>query len=61
MRQASGFTIVQLMTVLLVLGIAGWFIVEFIIDKRCEANPSKELCVDRRDAKSKPELKPDRG
>jgi hypothetical protein len=52
MRQVRGFTIVQLMTVLLVLGIAGWFAVEFIIDKRCDANPSKELCADRKTAKS---------
>lgn len=47
MKQANGFTIVQLMAVLLVLGIVGWFAVELIIDKRCEADPSKELCVDR--------------
>lgn len=48
MRQARGFTIVQLMTVLLVLGIVGWFAVELIIDKRCEAGASKELCADRK-------------
>jgi hypothetical protein len=52
MRQAKGITIVQLMVVLLIVGIVGLFVVEFIIDKRCEADPSKQLCVDRKAAKS---------
>jgi competence protein ComGC len=52
MRQAKGITIVQLMVVLLIVGIVGLFVVEFIIDKRCEADPSKPLCADRKAVKS---------
>lgn len=53
MIRAKGFTIVQLMVVLLVLGIVGWFVVDAIIEKRCEENPTKELCVGRKAAKSR--------
>jgi prepilin-type N-terminal cleavage/methylation domain-containing protein len=52
MRQAKGFTIIQLMVVLLIAGIVASFVVDFIIDKRCEADPSRQLCADRKAAKS---------
>lgn len=50
MRKAKGLTIVQLMVVLLIAGIVGWFVVDIIIDMRCEADPSKALCADRKAA-----------
>jgi hypothetical protein len=36
------------MVILLVAGIVGWFAVEAIIEKRCEADPSSSLCKDRK-------------
>lgn len=51
MKRARGLTIVQLMLVLLVLGIVGWFAVDAIIEKRCEDHPAKPLCADRKAAK----------
>jgi prepilin-type N-terminal cleavage/methylation domain-containing protein len=50
MRRMKGLTIVELMVVLLIAGIVGWFVVDFIIDKRCESDPSKALCVKRKGA-----------
>jgi hypothetical protein len=43
MKQA-GLTIVQLMLVLLIAGIAGSLLVRAIIDMRCEAEPSRSMC-----------------
>jgi Tfp pilus assembly protein PilE len=47
MKQAKGFTIIQTMIVLLIAGIVAWFVINAIIDKRCEAEPSNALCADR--------------
>jgi hypothetical protein len=47
MKQARGFTIIQLMVTLLIAGIVGWFVVDFIIDKRCEGDDSTPMCVQR--------------
>jgi len=47
MKQAQGLTIVQLMVILFVAGIVGWFAVDFIIDKRCEGDTSTTLCAQR--------------
>jgi Tfp pilus assembly protein PilW len=43
MRQ-SGLTIIQLMIILLIAGILGSFIVDLLIEQRCERAPDKELC-----------------
>lgn len=43
-KRAKGITIVQLMLVLLVAGIVGRLVVDFVIDKRCEAGQSVALC-----------------
>ncbi|MGV3741543.1 MAG: hypothetical protein ACO1NO_04465 [Burkholderiaceae bacterium] len=50
MRQ-TGLTIIQLMLVLLVVGLLGSYIVDFLIDKRCESSPGTTLCDDRQDSK----------
>lgn len=43
----KGLTIIQLMVVLLIAGLIGAFAVNFIIDKRCQSDPSSELCTER--------------
>lgn len=47
MKRNQGLTIVQLMVVLLIAGIVGWFVVDYIIDKRCEGDATSPLCVQR--------------
>jgi len=47
----KGLTIIQLMVVLFIAGIVGWIVVDVIIDKRCEADPSKPMCVERKAAR----------
>jgi hypothetical protein len=54
MKKIKGLTIIQTMIVLLIVGIVGWFLVEFIIDKRCEAEPSRPICGDRMPHSNKP-------
>lgn len=48
LKKMHGLTIVQTMLLLAVIGIVGALLVNFIIDKRCEADPSREICADRR-------------
>jgi hypothetical protein len=43
----KGLTIIQLMLILLVAGIAGAYLVDILIEKRCESSPSKTLCEAR--------------
>jgi flagellar biogenesis protein FliO len=43
----KGLTIIQLMLVLLFVGLLGAYVVERLIDKRCESAPSKTLCDNR--------------
>ncbi len=45
MTKKLGFTIIQLMIVLLIAGLAGSFLVNALIDKRCESDPSSSLCT----------------
>lgn len=52
-RVMHGFTIVQIMIILFIVGIMGSVIVDFIIDKYCEEDPSSTLCEDMQ-----PQLKP---
>ena len=42
-RFIRGFTIIQIMLILFIVGIMGSVIVNFIIDKRCEEDPSSML------------------
>lgn len=45
MRFTKGITIVQLMIILLLVGVAAQFVVDFIIEQRCETNPAGQLCI----------------
>lgn len=47
-KKMRGFTIVQTMLVLMIVGIVGSLLINFIIDKRCEAEPARQICADRR-------------
>jgi hypothetical protein len=40
----KGLTIIQLMLILLVAGIGGAYVVDILIEKRCESSSSKTLC-----------------
>lgn len=46
-KRMRGLTIVQTMLILLIVGIAGSLLLNYIIDKRCEAEPSREMCANR--------------
>jgi len=52
MKKAKGLTIIQLMVVLFIAGIVGWIVVDVIIDKRCEADPAKPICAERKAART---------
>jgi uncharacterized protein (UPF0333 family) len=43
----KGLTIIQLMLILLVAGIVGAYVVDVLIEKRCESSWSKTLCEAR--------------
>lgn len=47
-RKMRGITIVQTMAILAIIGIAGSLLVHYIIDKRCEAEPTREICADNK-------------
>jgi Tfp pilus assembly protein PilW len=49
MKRMKGLTIVQLMVVLLLAGLVAKIVIEVLIDKRCESDPSTQLCADRKD------------
>jgi type II secretory pathway pseudopilin PulG len=42
-----GWTIVQTMVAVLIAGIVAAVVVEIIIDRRCEADPTRSICTDR--------------
>lgn len=44
----TGMTLIQIMMLLLVLGIVGYFIVDVIIDKRCAEQPQRPMCIERK-------------
>ncbi|HEV2610335.1 MAG TPA: hypothetical protein VGU61_08725 [Noviherbaspirillum sp.] len=52
MTKTAGFTIIQLMFVLLIAGLAGSFLVDALIDKRCESDPSSSFCTNKAKASS---------
>lgn len=43
-KKQMGLSIIQLMVLLLVAGIAGSLALKAIIDQRCQATPSETLC-----------------
>ncbi len=47
MHASRGWTIVQIMTALLVAGIVAAVAVEVVIDLRCEADPARQICAGR--------------
>lgn len=53
MKRMKGLTIVQLMVVLLLVGVIVKIVVDVLIDKRCESNPSIQLCANRKDTSTK--------
>jgi Tfp pilus assembly protein PilE len=40
----QGWTIIQTMIVLLIAGLIGAYAVSYVIDKRCEEDPSRSVC-----------------
>jgi hypothetical protein len=46
-KKSKGLTIVQTMLIVLVAGIAIAIVTDFIIDKRCEAEPARAMCSGR--------------
>jgi hypothetical protein len=44
LKKQQGLTIIQLMTVLLVAGIVGYFVIQKVIDYRCKDDPTASLC-----------------
>jgi hypothetical protein len=51
MKKSQGLTILKLMSVLFVAGIVAWFVLDYVIDKRCEGDASTPMCVERTTAK----------
>ena len=47
MKTQRGLTILQTMFILLIAGIVAWFAIDFVIDKRCAADPSLPYCSER--------------
>lgn len=43
----KGLTIIQLMVVLLIAGLVGFYVVEFLIDMRCDPASDASLCEQR--------------
>ena len=54
MKKQNGLTIIQLMVVLLVAGIAGSLAVNAIIDYRCKSDPAASICAKDRAPAAKP-------
>lgn len=50
MKSQQGLTIVQTMIILFIVGIVGWFIVDHLVDERCEGDSTSALCVERKAA-----------
>ena len=47
-NKMRGLTIIQTMVVLAIIGIAGSLLLNYIIDKRCEAEPTRDICVNKK-------------
>ncbi|HJW56410.1 MAG TPA: hypothetical protein VJ577_14165 [Burkholderiaceae bacterium] len=48
MKRSGGFTIIQVMVILLVVGIVVWAAANALIDQRCRDDPAATLCASRR-------------
>lgn len=46
-KKMRGLTIIQTMVILAIIGIAGSLLANYILDKRCEAEPTREICAKR--------------
>lgn len=46
-QRMRGLSIVQTMLILLVVGIVGSIVIDYVIDKRCQAEPTREMCAKR--------------
>jgi hypothetical protein len=53
MNRMKGLTIIQLMITLLVAGIVGKILIDVLVAKRCDSNPSTPLCVDQKNSQTK--------
>jgi hypothetical protein len=47
MQHQKGLTIIQLMLILLIAGLVGSYVIDILIEKRCESSPNKTLCEAR--------------
>lgn len=43
-----GLTIIKTMLILLVVGIVGSVVLNYLVDKRCSKEPSLEMCASRK-------------
>jgi Tfp pilus assembly protein PilE len=50
LKKQQGLTIIQLMMVLFIAGIVGYFVIQKVVDYRCSQDPSASMC--QRAAKS---------
>jgi hypothetical protein len=48
MKRQQGLTIIQIMVLLLIAGVVGSVIVNYIIDERCESDPSRTICAKKK-------------
>lgn len=46
-KKMRGLTIIQTMVILAIIGIAGSLLANYFLDKRCEAEPTREICAKR--------------
>lgn len=47
-KTMRGLTIVETMLILLVVGIIGSVVLNYLVDKRCTENPQLEMCKSRK-------------
>lgn len=45
MKRQQGLTIIQIMALLLIAGVLGSVIVKYLIEDRCESDPSRTVCT----------------
>lgn len=47
-NKMRGLTIIQTMLILLVVGLVGSVVLNYLVDKRCAESPSLEMCASRK-------------
>ncbi|MET0963803.1 MAG: prepilin-type N-terminal cleavage/methylation domain-containing protein, partial [Noviherbaspirillum sp.] len=57
-KNQNGLTIIELMIVLLVAGVAGSFALNAIIDHRCERDPAASICTEKPAKAARPSVPP---